>query len=76
MGEVVESGIVTRLDTDPARVIRSALDAGLTEVVMVGLDADGDFYFASSLADGAQAAWHLDRAKWKLMQIVDEMEQG
>ncbi|MEQ1694744.1 MAG: hypothetical protein ABL901_02790 [Hyphomicrobiaceae bacterium] len=61
----------TKLDIDPQRVIRAALDAELTEVVIVGFKSDGSEYFASSLADGGDVLWHLERAKMKLLSIPD-----
>jgi hypothetical protein len=69
--DVVNFTGVTRLDLDPMRVLEAAKGVGLTEVVIVGVDADGNEYFSSSVADGAQANWHLQRAQWRLMQIVD-----
>lgn len=62
---------ITKLDSDPQRVLQSALDKGLEHVVVVGFDSDGGEYFASSYADGADVVWHLERAKFKLMVIAD-----
>jgi hypothetical protein len=67
---------ITTLDLDPLQVIEAAKEAGLTEVVIVGVDADGAEYFASSIADAGNAGWHLDRAKWNLMRQVDRMMGG
>ena len=67
---------ITTLDMDPAQVIEDAREAGLTEVVICGVDADGNEYFASSIADAGGAGWHLDRAKWNLMRQVDRMMEG
>lgn len=67
---------ITKLDTSPDLILQSAIDAGVTEVVVVGLDRDGNFYFASSQADAAEVTWHLERAKWRLMQTVDDLEAG
>ena len=74
--EVVNFTGVTKLDLDPLRVIEAAREAGLTEVVICGVDADGEEYFASSVADAGAAGWHLDRAKWALMRQVDRMMEG
>lgn len=62
----------TRLDMDPQRVISAAYEAGLTSVVIVGFDADGNEYFGSSDADGGAILWHLERAKHKLMSLPDD----
>lgn len=69
MSNVVELPIVTRLDLDPQRVLAGAMEAGMTEVVIIGYDKDGDEVFRSSLADGADALWHLERAKLKLLRV-------
>lgn len=69
MSNVVELPIVTRLDLDPQRVLAGAMEDGMTEVVIIGYDKDGDEVFRSSLADGADALWHLERAKLKLLRV-------
>lgn len=74
--EVVNFTGATKLDLDPLRIIEAAREAGLTEVVICGVDANGDEYFASSVADAGAAGWHLDRAKWALMRQVDRMMEG
>ena len=74
--EVIPFSGVTTLDIDPRQLLERALAAGLTEVVIVGVDADGDEYFASSMADAGAAGFHLDRAKWNLMRQVDRMIAG
>jgi hypothetical protein len=38
----------------------------------MGTAKDGSEYFASSLASGPETVWHLERAKLKLLRIVDE----
>jgi len=68
---VIPFGGITRLDIDPDRVLTSAVGK-LECVVIVGLGKDGEEYFASSMADGADALWYLERCKKKLLEIVDE----
>lgn len=72
MRNIVDLPVVTTLDTDPDRVLRKAI-GGLSEVVIVGFDKDGNEFFSSSMADAGQATWHLERAKWRLMKMVDEL---
>lgn len=62
---------VTRLDIPAERVLQKALERGLQSVVIVGYDADGDEYFCSSLADGGDALWLLERCKKKLLDVPD-----
>ena len=73
--DVVAFTGVTTLDLPCDRVLQSALDAGMTEVVICGFGADGVEYFASSCADGAVAGYHLDRAKWRLMAMADQFAE-
>ena len=74
--EVLPFTGVTTLDIDPVQILDAAKAAGLTEVVICGVDADGNEYFASSVADAGSASWHLARAKWNLMRQVDRMVEG
>ncbi len=76
MGEVVHWNGISTLPSEPARCIDRAAGMQLTSVVIVGLDADGSEVFISSEADGAQALWHLERARYKLLRIVDELNDG
>ena len=74
--EVLEFTGITSLDIDPMRILEAAKEAGMTEVVIIGLDADGVEYLASSQGASKEVMWHLERAKWRLMQHVDRMVEG
>lgn len=68
MSNVVEWRGVTRLDHPVERIIERAANADLSEVVVLGFDGDGDFFFASSKANGPDVLWLLEMAKIKLMK--------
>lgn len=68
---VIPFGGITRLDIDPDRVLTSAVGK-MDCVVICGVDKDGKEYFASSMADGADALWYLERCKKMLLEIVDD----
>lgn len=72
MSNVVLFSGITKGEIDPDMVIEKA-KGQLTEVVILGFDKDGQEYFAASNSDGSNTLWHLERAKHKLMNIVDEM---
>ncbi len=72
MGNVVVLDVVTTEDVPPERILNGAQDAGMTEVVVVGFDRNGQEYFASSVADGGSALWHLERAKLRLLRMPDD----
>ncbi len=58
----------TRLDLDPDKILTAAVGK-LKEVVIVGYEADGSFYFASSQASGPNTLWLLAQAQRKLLEI-------
>ena len=74
MADVVTLGVKTKLDLPPEKVLRGALEAGMTEVVICGVGADGSEYFASSVANAADTLWHLRRAMHQLMKQADNVE--
>lgn len=59
---------VTRLDIPVDRVLSSAKKERLDEVVVMGFDKDGGFYFSSSKADGGSVLWLLEIAKKALLE--------
>ena len=70
-GNVVILNLVTRLDVPADRVLNAALEHGLDQVVISGYDKDGNEYFASSVADGGQALWLLERCKKRLLEAPE-----
>ena len=69
VGEVIPYTGVTTLDADADLILRDALSSGLTDAVILGYDADGDEYFSSSMADGGDVLWLLERLKAQLLAI-------
>lgn len=72
MGEVVVWKGVTTENIPPERVLNAALSSELTDVVVLGYDSDGQEYFASSIANGPDVLWLLERLKLKLLKRVGE----
>jgi hypothetical protein len=70
MGEVVDLNVVTSLPLDPDRVLRAAI-GNLSSVVIIGTTTDGDEWFSSSEPDGPSILWDLERAKLKLLRVVE-----
>jgi hypothetical protein len=73
MAEVVALPCITKLDLPAERILNQALERGLQECVVIGFDAEGGEFFASSVADGGAVLWHLERAKLKLLRLADEL---
>ena len=70
MGDVVEFNGVTSLDIPPDRLLEKAIGK-MDRVVIIGIDKDGEKYFASSVADGGTVLWDIERAKLKLLRMAD-----
>lgn len=69
--QVIELETVTTLDLPPERILRKASEADLESVIVIGYDRDGNEYFASSVADGANVVWALERTKLRLLRTAD-----
>ena len=61
---------ITSLNLNPDRLLIAAQEQ-LERVVILGVTKDGDEYFASSVADGGDVVWMLERAKYKLMKMSE-----
>lgn len=67
---VVSLGNVTKLDLPTDRVLDACKGHCSEGVVILGFDDDGEFYFASSLADGGTVIWLLESAKKGLLETA------
>jgi hypothetical protein len=69
MGEVVTLPVITSLNVPAERVLANMPE--MDGVVCVGWKKEtGEFYFASSIADGADVLWLLELAKKELLEIT------
>jgi hypothetical protein len=68
MSDVVELDVLTKLEIPVARVLQAAQDADITEVVVCGLTAEGELYFAASKADAGGILYLIEVAKARLME--------
>ena len=64
-------GNETRLDLEPNNILEAAVTHDLREVVIVGYEPDGSFYFASSRSSGPETLWMLAQAQRKLLEISE-----
>jgi hypothetical protein len=71
MTNVIKFNGKTTLDLPPERILNEAVNADLGEAVVIGWRKDGSFYFASSIADGADVNWLLDRTKKELQEAFE-----
>jgi hypothetical protein len=66
--QIIDFTGITSLDLDPDRVLAKA-QGQLKGVVVLGYDQDGEFYAASSYADGGDMLWLLEICKKKLLEV-------
>ena len=64
--------VLTTLDVPTERILNAALKAELQSCVIIGLNAEGELYFASSMADGGAVLWWMEKAKHLLMSVNTE----
>lgn len=73
MSNVVKFTGITFLDMPTDTILEGALGK-LESVIVLGYTNDGEEYFAASMADGADALWHLQRAAHKLLSMPETHE--
>jgi len=67
--DIINLPTVTYLDLPIERVLEGAGEANLSEIVILGFDEDGDFYFSASKASGGDVLWLLEKAKLGLLTV-------
>ena len=71
MSKVIQLDTITYLDLPPDRVLQNTIGE-LDSVVLMGYDKDGEEYFTSSISDGADVLWLLERCKLKLLTVMED----
>lgn len=70
MGEIVRFHGESRLDLPVATVLDQAAERELDGAVIIGRTSEGNLYFHSSIADGADVLWLMELAKKALLGDV------
>lgn len=65
---VIPLGGVTRLNLPPDRILEGA-KGKLESVLIMGQQDNGEWYFASSVADGGTVLWMMEKLKLLLMGL-------
>ena len=68
---VIPIGGVTKLDLPPDMVLEKAIGK-LNKVIIIGYDKDGEHYFASSVADGGDVLWLIEKFKRSLLNVGED----
>ena len=63
---------ITNKDFDADVMLEAASGQGLDSVIVIGWDKDGDLFFSSSMSDGPEALWLLEKAKAALLAAGGE----
>jgi hypothetical protein len=64
---VIQFRGITRLDLDPDQVLENT-KGKLKHFFLVGYDTEDEFYFSSTMADGGDVLWLMEKAKKLLME--------
>jgi len=72
MGDnVIPIGGITKLDIPADRVLENNIGQ-FESIVLMGWNKDGEEVFASSLVDGGDILWLMERMKLKLLRQADD----
>ena len=63
--------VITSLPVPVELVLSGAMAANLDVAIVVGVDKEGQLYFASSEPDGGTVLWWMEKAKIALMEISE-----
>lgn len=56
---------------DPNITLEAATRANLSDVVVIGWQADGELFFSASNGDGPECLWLIEKAKTALLNAGD-----
>lgn len=71
MSNVVVLPVVTRLDIPAETILTRSIDEDLQSAIVIGRTQDGDIYFASSMPDGPEVLWLIEKIKATLLAEGD-----
>lgn len=69
---VIPIGCITSLDL-PVDTVLDGAKGFLKSAILIGYDNDGGEYFASTIADGGDVLWLLERCKQRLLAAPENM---
>lgn len=59
---------ITPNDYDANIMLEAATRAELDNVIIIGWDKNGDMFFSSSMGDGPECLWLIEKAKKSLLE--------
>ncbi len=71
MAEIIGFPGKTTLDIKPKKVLKAALKANMDQLVIAGIDENGEEYFASSYGSLSETLFLLERFKKMLLELKD-----
>jgi len=69
MGELISFRGITKHDINPDMMLENT-KGKLQHVVIMGVDHDGEYHFASSMADGGDILWMMEELKHRLFDVA------
>lgn len=60
---------LTKLDLPATRILEAAIEEELESVLVVGWTKEKEIYTASSLADGGDILWLIEKFKQRLLNL-------
>lgn len=71
MSKIVVFPGPTRLDIPADLTLNDALECELDKCIVLAYDKSGEEYIFNGIADAAETLWLLERAKKKLLEVVE-----
>ena len=68
-------GIHNAARSESRRVLKDALRANLKEVIVLGIDQDGEIYSEATEADSYRVMWLLESFKFELLMAEKKLRQ-
>lgn len=73
MSNVIELPVITSLPIPCERILNKAIAADLKEVMVIGTNPDGSYFFASSFSDGGNVLWLLEKTRIEIMRVTGNL---
>lgn len=70
--KIVDLGFVAGRECRADTILDKAKNAGLKHVIVLGWDADSDFFMSTSYATGPEILWLLEGAKMALLEMAQK----
>lgn len=70
MSNIIQFRGITKLDLDPDITLDNC-KGKLDRFILMGYDKDGEYFFSSTMGDGGDVLWLMEKMKAQLMEMAD-----